>query len=89
MRSNEYKAEVKGQEIIIRLPIKQLVDDFNSYDDGYYRITDKKKFAQYIADNILEFGEDSETGLSEFRQMLDKLFETAIEDEEEFFVEIE
>lgn len=50
---------------------------------------DLDKLGEYVAKNILSFGEDQEDGTTRFEQLLDDLIVAAYEDGEKWIKEIE
>jgi transaldolase len=85
------KAEIIGDDLVITIPVDLLKHAFNNKEDNYdqFSIKDKKAFAEYVAKNILDFGGDSETGLSEFEIMIDALFEEIVESGQDFIEELD
>lgn len=75
----EMKAEIVKGNIVITMPIENLVFACENNPQYPLRVNDKTEFAKYIATYILEFDED-ETGATAFHRLLDELFEDAYED---------
>lgn len=49
-----------------------------------YSITDVNEMAEYVVEIITGFGEDSETGITALEELLDRLFDDAYENTEEW-----
>lgn len=79
---------IESNEIIVKIPISLLVHSQKHRENGY-KITDEKAMTSYVAENIVSFGEDSETGITVFEEMLDRLFDEAYENAEEWLEELE
>lgn len=76
-------AKVEDDKIVIEIPMALLVFAEKNRPDGPYTVTDEEAMAKYVADRILEFGEN-EAGDSAFHRLLDKLFDEAYENAEEW-----
>lgn len=77
----------EGDNIVIQIPVG-LLKNVQKHRENGYKITDKKAMASYIAENIVSFGEDSETGITVFEELIDRLFDEAYEEAEEWLEEI-
>lgn len=77
-------ARIENGKIIVEIPVDLLVFAQKGRPESPYIVTDEEAMAQYVAENVLSFGGDSETGDSAFERLLDSLFDTAYEDAEEW-----
>jgi hypothetical protein len=78
---------VTEDKVKIEMPIKNLVNGFelspNNCEEAKIKRGMSKQFAEWIADNLLD-SVDSEKGDNHIVEMMDRLFEIAIENSEEF-----
>lgn len=78
---------VTTDKVKIEMPIKNLVNGFelspNNYDETKIKRGMRKQFAEWIAEEMLD-SVDSEKGDNYIVEMLDRLFEIAIENAEDF-----
>lgn len=79
---SQMTTRVENGKIIIEIPVDLLSFAEKNRPDSQYIVNDKNAMAEYVADNILDFGGDSETGITEFEMLLDKLFDEAYENAE-------
>lgn len=82
-------ARVESEKVIIEIPIDFIATTQECRDDYIYKILDKKAMGEYVAKNILDYGDDSETGLTAFHRLVDELFDEAYELAEEWLEEDE
>lgn len=76
----ETKVYRKNGKIFIEIPEKILIDGLKTID---YKATDKEKYLNYFAANILNSGDDGEfCSISDFTRMIDNLVEEAFENSE-------
>jgi hypothetical protein len=73
------KASADGDNIVLVLPIKNLVWACQHNPEFPLKVLDTKSFATYIAEQLIEFDED-ESGATAFMRLLDQLFIAAYED---------
>lgn len=86
MNENEefMTARIENGKVIIEIPFDFLVVTQENRDDMPYKIVDKKAMEGFVAKNILEYGGDSETGLTAFHMLVDGLFDEAFENGEDW-----
>lgn len=86
MNQNEelMTARIENGKVIIEIPIDFLVVTQENRDDIPYKILDKKAMGDFVAENILEYGGDYETGLTAFHILVDGLFDEAFENGEDW-----
>lgn len=90
MNNNELMiARVENEKVIIEIPIDFIAITQEHRDDYTYKILDKKAMGEYVAKNILDYNDDSETGLTAFHRLIDGLFDEAYELAEEWLEEDE
>lgn len=80
------RADYKDGNVVVTIPMS-LVQFAQAGRGDFPLIIFKDRLdeaGKWIAENILEFGGDSETGLSRFQQMLDDLCDEAVEDGQDF-----
>jgi hypothetical protein len=83
MKDDLMKAKLEGDRVIIELPLSLLVFAQEHREDSII-VTDEKKMGRYVAENILDFGGDTEIGATEFELLIDKLFTDALENGEDW-----
>lgn len=85
------ECKVSGKNLVIKLPIDTLVMAFNEKEDNQdaYQVKCKRKFAEGLCEYLLNHGDDSETGLTTFQAMLDRLFDEMAMDGHEAIKELE
>ena len=74
-------AKIQGKNLVIKIPIDNIKNGVeNNPDSGFWaiKITNKRNFAQEVAEYILEFDED-ETGVPAFFRLLDEISMDLIE----------
>lgn len=77
-------AKIENGKVVIEIPVDFLVVTQEHRGDSPYKILDQKAMGEYVAKNILEYGGDSETGLTAFHMLIDGLFDEAYENGEEW-----
>jgi hypothetical protein len=73
------KAKIDGDNIVLALPIKNLVWACEHQPEYPLKVKDKKAFAKYIAEMLWDHDED-ENGATAMMRLLDELFVSAYED---------
>lgn len=73
---------VVGGEILVHIPIETLFYAENNREYYPLKIHNKKKMAKYVAEMLIEWGGNADTGSTEFEDFLDKMFEDALENGE-------
>lgn len=85
------EVKLSGKNVVIKLPIDELVFAFNMKDDNQevYKIKYKRKFAQGVVDYLNNYSTDSETGLTAIQQLLDEIFDEMVCNDEDYIKVIE
>lgn len=67
-------AKVENGNLIITMPVNLLVNAAK-YNPDYWkvRIKDKEAYAKAVAEKIIDFNEDSETGITQFQKLFDDI----------------
>ena len=78
------RTDMVDGEIIVRIPVELIYFAETNRQDFNLVIKDKNKMAQYLAENILEWGGDQETGSTAFEDFLDNMFVDALESGEDW-----
>jgi hypothetical protein len=81
---NEINARVEKDKVVIEIPLDILVFSQENRPDDPFKISRQKEMAEYVAQNIINFDEDQETGDSRFHNLIDDLFVQAYEDAEDW-----
>lgn len=75
-------AKVRGNNVVIELPIEVLIAAFNfnpnNYDDTI-KVKYKRQFAKGFSELINEHSTNGESGLTVFQEWIDSIFEEMIE----------
>lgn len=67
-------ATVEGGNLIITVPVNLLLNAAKRNPDYWkVRIKDKEAYAKAVAEKIINFNEDSETGISQFHKLFDDI----------------
>lgn len=75
------KAEILGKNLVITVPINLLIHAAKHNPDYWaVRIKDKEAYAKAVAEKVIDFNEDSETGISQFHQLFDDIQGELIEE---------
>jgi K+-sensing histidine kinase KdpD len=75
-------ARVENNNLIITMPVNLLVNAAK-YNPEYWkvRIKDKEAYAKAVAEKIIGFNEDSETGITQFQILFDDIQNELVEEE--------
>lgn len=83
--------KLSGDNVVIKLPIDELVFAFDMKDDnqGVSKVKYKRKFAQGIVDYLTNYSTNSESGLTVFQELLDEIFDEMVCNDEDYIKTIE
>lgn len=67
-------AKVENGNLIITVPVNLLISAAKGNPDYWkVQIKDKEAYAKAVAEKIIDFNEDSETGISQFHKLFDDI----------------
>ena len=82
-----FKVSVEDGKLVLEIAVDNLVSGFNGnpnkFEECNINEDKKQQFAEYVANSLIE-PSDSETGNSLIMEALDRVFEEAMENGEEF-----
>jgi len=71
-------------EILIHIPVETLFYAMNHRQFYPLKVLDKGKMVNWVVEWLTEWGSDAETGSTAFEDFLDRMFEEALENGEEW-----
>lgn len=75
-------AKVESGNLIITMPVNLLVNAAK-YNPDYWKvqIKDKEAYAKAVAEKIIDFNEDGETGITQFQKLFDDIQGELVEEQ--------
>lgn len=80
-------AKLSGKNVVIKLPVDLLEIAFNDNPNNYdeeIKVKYKRQFAKGFVDYINGHSTNSESGLTVFQELIDGIFESMIENDEQY-----